>query len=59
MNIKKVFIVILLYFGNKKKKRKIKWTIQSGKQARKFSYGGKDGGSALSYLIQKQQKRQD
>ena len=28
-----------------------------GKQARKFSYGGKDGGSALSYLIQKQQKR--
>lgn len=58
MNIKKVFIVILLYFGNKKK-RKIKWTIQSGKQARKFSYGGKDGGSALSYLIQKQQKRQD
>ena len=33
----------LLYFGNKKKKGKIKWTIQSGKQARKFSYGGKDG----------------
>ena len=59
MNIKINIYRDTFILWEQKIKGKIKWTIQSGKQARKFSYGGKDGGSALSYLIQKQQKRQD
>ena len=58
MNIKINIYRDTFILWEQKKKGKIKWTIQSGKQARKFGYGGKDGGSALSYLIQKQQKRQ-
>lgn len=43
----------------KVRQNKVESSIIWETQARKLSYGGKDGGLGLSYLIQDQQRRQD